>query len=165
MYKIAVFEEEQSSFSAMLAHAIQERGLDQQAYVYTVARRHFEEKCDFDVLVWLSRMEDDEEHPLKKAHARALVVCEEESLAALFHCESEMVVTYGLGLRETLTPSSLLRDGGMATLQREIVRLDGQIIEPQDLYLDGLQGDMLEKLATAAVLLLCGDPDNGKHCL
>ncbi|MBQ4578263.1 MAG: hypothetical protein IJA84_04290 [Clostridia bacterium] len=63
-------------------------------------------------------------------------------------------ITCGMDRRDTLTVSSLLQNGGMATLQRQIHTLDGRPIEPRELSLEGLSGEIGQKLTAAALLLL-----------
>jgi len=67
------------------------------------------------------------------------------------------VITCGLDRRETVTVSSLLQEGGLATLQRAVHTLQGTEIEPRELSLEGLEGTVEEKLAAAALLVLLGE--------
>ena len=64
------------------------------------------------------------------------------------------VITCGLDRRDTLTVSSLLQEGGMAALQREMCTLSGQMIQPREVPLEGLRGPIDQKLTAAAVLLM-----------
>lgn len=66
------------------------------------------------------------------------------------------VITCGLDRRCTLTASSLLQDGGLATLQRTMFTLWGQEIQPREVLLAGLPRG--RELTAAALLLLMG------HC-
>jgi len=67
------------------------------------------------------------------------------------------VITCGLDRRCTLTASSLLQEGGLATLQRTMYTLWGEEIQPREVPLTGLPGS--KGLTAAAVLLLLG------HCI
>ena len=67
------------------------------------------------------------------------------------------VITCGLDRRCTLTASSLLQDGGLATLQRTMFTLWGQEIQPREVPLTGLPRG--RELTAAALLLLLG------HCI
>ena len=67
------------------------------------------------------------------------------------------VITSGLDRRETVTVSSLLQEGGLAALQRTVRTLQGAVIEPRELSLEGLEGTVEEKLAAAALLVLLGE--------
>ena len=69
------------------------------------------------------------------------------------------VITCGLDRRCTLTASSLLQDGGLATLQRTMRTLSGREIHPREIPLDGLHGSVDKKLTAAAILLLI------EHCI
>ena len=67
------------------------------------------------------------------------------------------VITCGLDRRCTLTASSLLQEGGLATLQRTMFTLWGQEIQPREVLLAGLPRG--RELTAAALLLLMG------HCI
>lgn len=67
------------------------------------------------------------------------------------------VITCGLDRRCTLTASSLLQDGGLATLQRTMYTLWGQEIPPREVSLVGLPKH--KSLTAGGVLLLLG------HCI
>lgn len=67
------------------------------------------------------------------------------------------VITCGLDRRCTLTASSLLQEGGLATLQRTMHTLWGGEIAPREVPLAGLPEG--SGLTAAAVLLLLG------HCI
>ena len=64
------------------------------------------------------------------------------------------VITCGLEGHCTLTASSLLQEGGMATLQRSMHTLRGAEVPPREVSLAGLEGSVGQKLTAAAVLLL-----------
>ena len=66
------------------------------------------------------------------------------------------VITCGLEGHCTLTASSLLQEGGMATLQRTMHTLDGRELQPREVPLEGLEGPAARKLTAAALLLLLG---------
>ena len=66
------------------------------------------------------------------------------------------VITCGLEGHCTLTASSLLQEGGMATLQRFMHTLDGREIQPREVPLADLEGPAGQKLTAAALLLLLG---------
>ena len=66
------------------------------------------------------------------------------------------VITCGLEGHCTLTASSLLQEGGMATLQRFMHTLDGREIQPREVPLTDLEGPAGQKLTAAALLLLLG---------
>ena len=66
------------------------------------------------------------------------------------------VITCGLESHCTLTASSLLQEGGMATLQRAMHTLTGQQLQPREVPLIHLEGPAGQKLTAAAVLLMMG---------
>ena len=70
-------------------------------------------------------------------------------------CCRGQVITCGLDRRATVTASSLLQRGGMAALQREMRTLDGRLLQPRELSLEGLPGTMTQRI-TGAGLLLAG---------
>ena len=72
---------------------------------------------------------------------------------------AETVITYGLSPRDSLTLSSREGDTLWAALQRELVTVDGQVVERQEfpLRLEPGAGE-LPSLAAAGALLLLGVP-------
>ncbi|MCI8304944.1 MAG: hypothetical protein HFF52_10045 [Lawsonibacter sp.] len=79
-----------------------------------------------------------------------------ERLAAL---RAASAVSYGTSPRDSLTISS--REGGIlwAALQRELVTVDGQVVERQEFPLRLKQGESaMPALAAAGALLLLGVP-------
>ncbi len=70
--------------------------------------------------------------------------------------DAQMVITYGMDGRDTLTPSSVLHEGGMAALQREIVDVCGGVISPCEIDLTPLCGTLMDKMAVAAAALAAG---------
>ena len=56
-----------------------------------------------------------------------------------------------------MTASSLLQRGGMAALQREMRTLDGRLLQPRELSLEGLPGTMTQRITGAGLLLLLGE--------
>lgn len=71
------------------------------------------------------------------------------------------VITCGLDRRCTLTASSLLQEGGLATLQRAMHTLGGAEIQPREVPLPALPGPVDRRLTAAAVLLFL---DAKNHC-
>ena len=72
-------------------------------------------------------------------------------------CCRGQVITCGLDRRATVTASSLLQRGGMAALQREMRTLDGRLLQPRELSLEGLPGTMTQRITGAGLLLLLGE--------
>ncbi|MBQ7491637.1 MAG: hypothetical protein IJT76_03440 [Clostridia bacterium] len=66
------------------------------------------------------------------------------------------VLTCGLDGRSSLSVSSLLQEGGMAALQREMYTMDGALRRPREIPLAGLPGTLEQRMAGAAVLLFLG---------
>lgn len=64
------------------------------------------------------------------------------------------LITCGLDSRATVTASSLLQCGGMAALQREMYTLQGRLLRPRELSLEGLPGNLEQRLTGAGLLLL-----------
>ena len=110
----------------------------------------------YDIVVW-------EHGGLKPAavpiSARALVVRGEDAGRALEHCRCEMVITYGFGMRDTLTPSSMLDEGCVVSLQRGLVTLDGEAVEPREVPVGHLTGEVETRMAVAAVCLLLSEKE------
>lgn len=71
---------------------------------------------------------------------------------------AERVVSYGLNGRDTLTVSSLEEDHICVAVQRELVRLDGGLVERQELVLPRREGETAELLlARTGMRLLLGE--------
>jgi len=69
------------------------------------------------------------------------------------NCKADIAISCGLSDRDTVTFSSSL-EGGMAALQREIVTLSGKVVEPREIPLSHIFGNMDEKLAIATLMLV-----------
>lgn len=108
----------------------------------------------YDVVVWAQNPCPPQTMQLS---ARALAVCGENAGPALEHCQCDMVVTYGFSVRDTLTPSATLGEGRVVSLQRGLVTLDGASVEPMEVPVGHLSGDMETRMAVTAVCLLLGD--------
>ncbi len=68
-------------------------------------------------------------------------------------------VSYGTSPKDTLTVSSREEGRLWAALQRELVTVDGQVVERQEFPLElGRDGRVLSALAVAGALLLLGVP-------
>lgn len=65
------------------------------------------------------------------------------------------VITCGSYHGDTLTVSSAL-EGGMASLQREILRTDGSVCTPCEVPLQSFRGDLQQRLLLAALALRQG---------
>lgn len=70
---------------------------------------------------------------------------------------ADRAVSYGLSGRDTITLSSLEEEKICVCVQREIIRLDGGLVERQELILPRQEGEPLELLlARVGVCLLLG---------
>lgn len=107
----------------------------------------------YDVVVW----ERGGKKPVPPLCTRALVVRGEDAGRALKRCRCEMVLTYGFGVRDTLTPSAILGEGCVLSLQRGLVTLDGEEVEPREVPAGRLTGEAETRMAVAAVCLLLGE--------
>lgn len=107
----------------------------------------------YDIVVWAQNPCPSQTMPLT---AHALAVCGENAGQALSQTRCDMVVTYGFSVRDTLTPSSTLDEGRVVALQRGLIALDGAAVEPTELSVSSLSGDMETRMAVAAVCLLLG---------
>lgn len=87
--------------------------------------------------------------------APTVICAEPEGANAARRCGAQSVVTVGMNSKDTVTPSSVL-DGCMAALQRELVCVDGSIIEPREVNLSGIQGSVVQRMAVAAAAMISG---------
>ena len=70
-------------------------------------------------------------------------------------CNARVAISWGTDERDTVALASSMC-GGMASLQRQIVSLNGTVIEPTDFSLDFIDGTLEEKMAVLCVLLVVG---------
>ena len=98
------------------------------------------------------------EHPAGEIICR-LLLAPGDLPALSAQVRAETVVSYGLSPRDSLTLSSREGDTLWAALQRELVTVDGQVVERQEfpLRLEPGAGE-LPSLAAAGALLLLGVP-------
>lgn len=144
MITIAIAEDKSNSLRNALTDALRRKALEGEVFLCRAA-----EETPCDILLC-----SNAESLPSRIIARALVVGETAAAEAVRCCGADTVITCGLNSRNTLTPSSLLEGGGMATLQRETPTLSGGICLPLEIPLDGLSGPMEQKLMLVAALLL-----------
>lgn len=65
------------------------------------------------------------------------------------------LISCGMSAKDTVTFSSLRRDGGMICLQRQITTFSGRIAEPQEYHFERFGSEAFPTLAAFTVLLLC----------
>lgn len=75
--------------------------------------------------------------------------------AAANRLEAPQVITCGSYHGDTLAVSSAL-EAGMASLQREILRMDGSVCTPCEVALGGFRGTLQQRLLQAALMLRQG---------
>lgn len=77
-----------------------------------------------------------------------------DSLNAL---KTDYVISYGMSARDTITASSISEDGVLISLQRELVTLNGEIVERQELPAIPLKHSTPERIMSVrGALLLLG---------
>lgn len=143
MISIAVAEHRSGALRNALSDTLHQRGLEASVFSCRAGDIF---RCDLLVC-------SDIDFLPAQAKAKTLIITENIAASAAVRCISDAVITCGLGCRNTLTPSSLLTDGGMATLQREISTLSGGICDPKEIPLNALSGSPIQRLLLAAVLL------------
>ena len=80
-----------------------------------------------------------------------------EESGLLQHIQARSAVSYGLSGRDTITLSSRKKDCLWVAVQRELVRLDGTVLERQEVPVSVERGEEeMEALALAGALLLLG---------
>jgi len=158
MVTVAVAEEEKDVLYGLLKDLLHKKDLTEQV-VLLHAPLQAQRPCRFDVLVW------NTSRCFGEFSASALVAAGEWAAAAARACRADTLLTYGMDGKDTITPSSLLRPGGMAALQREVLSCGGKILLPCEIDLTVFSGDLLQKMAQAAVLLLLEGVEKGKTCI
>jgi len=138
--KTAVFQKKDSDFCENIRKALPE------AEIYPDGERG----CSFDMILCQCGA------PMVGSGIKGrILICDSRCDAGkLCGFGAGSVITVGLTGKDTLTHSSTLQRGGVASLQREVISLGGEIIRPQEVLLDGIEGDLTEKLAIKAALLL-----------
>ncbi|MBQ7624537.1 MAG: hypothetical protein IJS65_04605 [Clostridia bacterium] len=102
---------------------------------------------EYDVLV-IKRRDTDELCNVKAEYA---VLLPDVSLKKPLGIK--YAISCGTGETDTLTPSSLLSRGGVASLRRTIKTAYGKTVEPCEIEL-GFKGELDDKLAVAALKLI-----------
>lgn len=68
-------------------------------------------------------------------------------------CSAKVAISWGTDERDTVALASSMC-GGMASLQRQIVSLNGTVVEPTDYALDFIDGTLEEKMVLLCVMLV-----------
>ena len=160
MFTVAVAEEEKGVLYGLLKDLLQKKDLAERVMLLH-APMQAQHPCRFDILVWNIGCC----RSFGRFSASALVAAGEQAAAAVQACSADTLLTYGMGGKDTITPSSLLRPGGMAALQREVLSCIGNVLLPREIDLTGFSGDLLQKMAQASVLLLLEGVEKGKTCI
>lgn len=149
MFTVAVAEEEKGMLHGLLKDLLRKKDLADRV-VLLHAPLQARQPCRFDILVWNTGSSGSP----GGFSAAALVAKGDRAAAAVRACKADTLLTYGMDGKDTITPSSLLRPGGMAALQREVLSCGGSMLLPREIDLTGFSGNLLQKMAQAAVLLL-----------
>ena len=151
MWTIAVVESGQSAWCRSLQQVLLQKEIPAVAVCIETQHPTFQ-KERFDLVLWNA----GQSMPPITLQAQILLAKGSLAHCAARICSAPQLFTFGFDTRDTLTPASLLHEGGMATLQREVTALSGYVHTPQDLELKGLPGCMIQKMAITSVLLACG---------
>ena len=126
-------------------------------YPHMVSGRYLAEfeTMRLDLLV-VSPLAGEEQRPQGSARCRCLLLPGDAGPLGR-QIESEYAVSYGTSPKDTLTFSSLEGDRASLALQRELVTLEGRVVEEQELVLPfSARFPPKTWLAAVGVLLLCG---------
>jgi len=75
----------------------------------------------------------DASPPPTSLSCQALLLPGDSQIAAFSQIPSKWVVSFGLSPKDSITVSSLTPDSALLALQRELVTLDGQVVEQQEI--------------------------------
>ncbi len=70
--------------------------------------------------------------------------------------KADIAISCGISDRNTITLSSSVEGCEMASVQREMLSIDGRIIEPQEIELKDIRGTTAQKLIICALKLVLG---------
>ena len=102
-----------------------------------------------DVLVW-NKKNTSERCCLK---TDVLILNCEQAQGVSRVCDAKVAISWGTDERDTVALASSMC-GGMASLQRQIVSLNGTVVEPTDYSLDFIDGTLEEKMVLLCVMLV-----------
>ncbi|MCI5655098.1 MAG: hypothetical protein SOT80_04785 [Candidatus Pseudoruminococcus sp.] len=91
----------------------------------------------------------------------AIFSSENRNAIDMLNGSSNIAISCGMSLKDTLSTASIADEMNMVSLQRAIRTIDGELIEPRDFYIKG-NCELYSSLASSAILLLLGvTPENG----
>ncbi len=137
MIEISVFGDHSEAFTANFKKILDKKGIE----------AHFGQSTSGHLIVCLSA---DKMPEFCRSKAIVLPTGGEHGLK---HCHSRLVITCGFDRKSTVTPSSLLQEGAMATLQRELETLSGEVRLPGEFDLSTVPGQLEHKMIMAAALI------------
>lgn len=130
MYSVAVLEPAEGKVAALLRDKL----LDLNSHISMVLTRgrcltDFEGSYD----LFLVAAPEIAGLPAPNLHCNALLVPWEATAETVAQIPSDWVVSYGMGVRDSITVSSLAPDYAQLALQRELVTLGGVVLEQQEI--------------------------------
>ncbi|MCL2563474.1 MAG: hypothetical protein FWE08_05500 [Oscillospiraceae bacterium] len=151
MYNVAILEPERGKIATLLQNRLAERGGPSVTLIRGGHLHAF--SGAYDLFVAASPTEEGGAAS-PALSCRALLTCAETPIIP-----SQWVVDYGLSVRDSLTVSSLEPNHAVLALQRELVTLDGTVIEQQELPLPIPSGTSVQGvMALYGSLLILGVP-------
>jgi hypothetical protein len=121
------------------------------------------------ILVFKNSFEEHWEHnPHARLSASGLVPvldAQNHKAAAVLKGTGKIAITCGMAARDTLSIASLEDNGAVVSLQRQLLTVTGELLEPHDfkIYLKQRLA-VYPLLASCAVLLLAGVPSAEGYC-
>ena len=130
MYRVAIVEPPPSKLSAMLGDFL--LAMNNSPSIQIIQGSALTDFPDtYDLFVAGSFSHDAPGSAVLSC--RALLLPGDVQMAAFSQISSKWVVSFGLSSKDSITVSSLTPDSALLTLQRELVTLDGQVIEQQEI--------------------------------
>ena len=156
MYRVAVLEPASGQLTARLGNFFlaEDRG-----FVPVITKgAAFGDFCGmYDLFVVTAS--DVSGTPPPDLHCRALLVSGDGQAKAALHIPSQWVVSFGLSGKDSITVSSLEPDCAVIALLRELVTLNGLVLEQQELPLPiPWAAEAAELMVFYGSLLLLGVP-------
>ena len=131
MYRVAVLEPALGKFTSRLQDFLVQKTDIRAAVTAETELAAFSGAYD----LFIALAADGSSAPSPGLRCRALLVPGDEQIEGVLRIPSQWVVSFGLSGKDSITLSSIEPDASVLALQRELVTLDGRVIERQEIPL------------------------------
>ena len=159
MRKLAVMEMPGEKIAQEITNRIEDiRETDSRAVILITEGKNFEllSGMEPDILVLSSKCTKRPRPDSRRVKCKVLLL---PGGAAAENIEADYAVSYGMSGRNSITLSSIKEEECILTLQRDVLTLDGTLLERQDIAVRrDRKTDTEEFMAIMAALLILGIP-------